>query len=226
MDLIITDPPFGIKFDGKSGVYNRKSSKVMDGYVEIPQKEYRQFSEDWIKEAYRILKPNGSIYIFSGFNNLEDVLRGVRLAGFTVVNHIIWKYQFGVNCQNKYVTSHYTIIYAVKNPKKKTFNTNCRFSKYAKTENGNSARYRDVEDVWTINREFSFKGDKTPTKLPSEIVKKILQYSSNPGDLVFDPFLGSGQVILTARKMNRNYMGIEIVKKYFEVIGKRLEGLK
>ena len=82
--------------------------------------------------------------------------------------------------------------------------------------------YRDKEDVWTIKREYWHGKDKTPTKLPSEIIRKILQYSSDECDLVLDPFLGSGQVAFVSKELGRKYLGFEIVDEYFSFAQKRL----
>ncbi len=74
IDLIITDPPFAIDFKAKKANYNRKSSRVLEGYNEVLPENYLQFSYDWISESNRILKESGSMYIFSGWNNLKDIL--------------------------------------------------------------------------------------------------------------------------------------------------------
>jgi len=216
VDLVITDPPFAIGLKAKKANYNRDSSFVLDGYNEIKPENYDNFSLSWIMECFRILKDSGSIYIFSGYNHLESILRAVRLAGFIVINHIIWKYNFGVYCSKKFITSHYIIIYAVKNPKKRNFYTDCRFQT-------TKSQYSDMEDVWCIKKEYWTGKVKPPTKLPTEIISKILSYSSKENDLVLDPFLGSGQVALVSYQMKRDYLGIEIVKKYCDFAEKRIE---
>ena len=77
--------------------------------------------------------------------------------------------------------------------------------------------------MWTIPREY-WNGDvKTPTKLPSALVEKILHYSSVEGDVVLDPFLGSGQVAVVAQRLRRRYIGFEIVPAYFEFAKRRLQ---
>ena len=121
IDLIITDPPFAIDFKAKKANYNRKSSRVIEGYNEILPENYYQFSYDWISQASRILKESGSMYIFSGWNNLKDILIATDDVGLTTINHIIWKYQFGVVTKNKFVTSHYHCLFVCKNPKKENF---------------------------------------------------------------------------------------------------------
>lgn len=198
IDLIITDPPFAIDFKAKRLNYNRSGSNVLEGYREVPEEEYREFTQRWIGEAARVLSPAGSMYIFSGWNRLRDILEGIDSAGLSTINHLIWKYQFGVFTKKKYVTSHYHILFVVKDPKRYTFN---KVDHYP-------------EDVWVINREYWKGRKKTPTKLPSELVRKILAYSSNPGDLVLDPFLGSGTVAAVARAEGRHFLGFEVVPEY------------
>lgn len=198
VDLIVTDPPFAIDFSAQRLNYNRAGSHVLEGYREVPAEEYGEFTRQWIHEAARVLSPSGSMYIFSGWNRLRDILEGIDAAGLTTINHLIWKYQFGVFTKKKYVTSHYHILFVVKDPKRYTFN---KIDHYP-------------EDVWIINREYWKGRKKTPTKLPYELVRKILLYSSNSGDLVLDPFLGSGTVAVVAHHEGRHYLGFEIVPEY------------
>jgi len=198
VDLIVTDPPFAIDFKAQRQNYNRTGSNVLEGYREIPEEEYGEFTRRWIAEAERVIAPTGSMYIFSGWNRLRDILEGIDEAGLTTINHLIWKYQFGVFTKKKYVTSHYHILFVVKDPKRYTFN---KIDHYP-------------EDVWVINREYWKGRKKTPTKLPAELVKKILCYSSNPGDLVLDPFLGSGTVAVVALQEGRHFLGFEVVPEY------------
>jgi len=223
IDLVITDPPFGINFLSGHSSYNRVRSRVIRGYKEIEACQYLAFSRMWLTEIYRLLKESGSVFIFSGWNNLKDILIASDDMGFITVNHIIWKYQFGVVCRRKFVTSHYHCLFLCKNDKKRKFFNSARFNKDDKTETGDSARYRDLEDVWIIKREY-WRGDKkTPNKLPAEIIKKILVYTSEPGDLVLDPFLGSGQVAVVSKMLDRRYVGFEIVPEYYAFAKERLE---
>jgi len=222
-DLVITDPPFAINFKATKANYNRTASRVIQGYNEILPENYYDFSFNWMSEVFRILKESGSMYVFSGWNNLKDILSALDDVGFTTVNHIIWKYQFGVVTKKKYVTSHYHCLYVCKNDKKKKFYPFSRFKKDSKTDNGRSLHYKDKEDVWEIKREYWTGKEKTPTKLPADLIKKILLYSSRKNDLVLDPFLGSGQVAVVSKMLGREYYGFEIVKEYYNFAKKRLE---
>ena len=150
----ITDPPFAINFRAKKANYNRKQSRVLEGYNEISPENYYDFTLEWMSQVHRILKESGSMYLFSGWNNLKEILMAIDDVGFHIVNHIIWKYQFGVVTKNKYVTSHYHCLYVCKNDKKRKFFPFKRFSKDAKSEDGHSLHYKDKEDVWEIKREY------------------------------------------------------------------------
>ena len=223
IDLVVTDPPFAIDFKAKRSNYNRTESRVLEGYNEIPKGRYLDFTLQWMKQVYRVLKPSGSMYVFSGWNNLRDILVAIEQLGFVTVNHIIWKYQFGVVTKRRFVTSHYHCIYVCKNDEKRKFFPFSRYDKSIRGKDGKSMHYEDKEDVWTIKREYWNGDQKTPTKLPAELIKKILMYSSEAGDVVLDLFLGSGQVAVVSKMLNRQYLGFEIVRKYYEFARERLE---
>lgn len=223
VDLVITDPPFGIEFQAKRGNYNRKGTRVLEGYNEVKGGDYLQFTRAWLSEVKRVLKPDGSLYIFSGWNYLKELLIVLDELNLTLVNHLVWKYQFGLVTTRKYVTSHYHILFACPDDKKRRFFPYARFGKDDQHPDGGSAHYKDKEDVWNIPREYWTGDVKTPTKLPAEIIRKILAYSSQPGDVVLDPFLGSGQVAVVSRLEGRQYVGFEIVPEYFDFVKKRLD---
>lgn len=223
IDLVITDPPFAINFKAKKANYNRISSRVISGYNEITPEDYYDFTFSWMNEVYRVLKESGSMYVFSGWNNLKDILRALDDVGFVTINHIIWKYQFGVVTRKKFVTSHYHCLYVCKNDEKRNFFPFSRFNKEDKTKEGRSLHYKDKEDVWDIKREYWTGDEKTPTKLPSELIEKILQYSSKKKDIVLDPFLGSGQVAVVSKSNGRRFLGFEIVPDYYRFAKKRLD---
>lgn len=182
VDLVVTDPPFAIGFSASRGNYNRTDSRVLRGYGEIRAEDYAEFTRSWMVQARRVMSDDASMYVFSGWNNLKDVLAGLDATGLTTINHIVWKYQFGVATRKKFVTSHYHCLYACKDPRKRRFYPSARFAQGERTADGHSARYRDMEDVWEIRREYWTGRQKTPTKLPRELVEKILAYSSARGE--------------------------------------------
>ena len=211
INLILTDPPFAIEFKGRRANYHRTPGRVIEGYKEISKEKYFDFSVQWMKECYRILKDTGSIYVFSGWTNLKDILTAIDEVGFKVINHLIWKYQFGVFTKRKFVTSHYHIPFCVKNAKKYKFN---KIEHYPE----------DVQpkDVLEVKREYWTGKIKTPNKLPLELVAKLLRFSTDEGNIVLDPFMGSGTTAVASKLLKRHFIGFEIVPEYVKLAKRRL----
>ena len=216
VDLIITDPPYGI--DGRSldKHYNRDETLVLDEYIDIPKDEYAEFSHRWITEATRVLKPGGSMYIISGYTHLYEILHALRQTPLQEINHVIWKYTFGVYTSRKYVSSHYHILYYQKPGNERTFNLESRFGREEKSDNSGSLNYQDREDVWMIPREYKPGVKKNKNELPEALLIKMLQYSSKEDNLVVDFFLGGGSTGRVARGLNRKFVGFELSEKAFE----------
>lgn len=210
INLCICDPPFGINETRFRNFYNRNNSNIIDGYLEAPD-DYETWTLNWMKECRRILVDNGSLFIIMGHSNLRHVLNAAANLGLHLVNHIIWKYNFGVNTKNKFVTSHYHVLYYIKNSKvKPVFNLNCRYGYYDIAEDGGKLLYDDLEDIWYINKEFMPNCKKNQNKLPEELVRKIIQYTSNVNDWVCDFFMGNFTTAYAALKLGRRVCGFEI----------------
>lgn len=216
IDLIITDPPYGIGGDKLHKHYNRDESYVIEGYVEIRKDEYEEFSLKWIREAERVLRPGGAMYLLSGWTNLRQILTALSTTALEQVNHIIWKYNFGVHTRRKYVTSHYHILYLVRPGGEPTFNANARHSVSEKKEGNRSLLYADMEDVWKIDREYKIGQVRHKNELPTKLLVKMLQYSSNEGDIIGDFFAGSFSTAKVAKAMNRSSISFEISKRACE----------
>ena len=208
IDLVIADPPFGIDFDGKSSVYNRDERLVIEGYEETDE-SYHEFTSKWLVELPRIMKPEASAYVFSGWTNLDAVLEGARDAGLVTLNHLIWHYPFGVYTRKRFVTSHYHIVLLVKDSRKYFFN---------KIENY-------PEDVWSVKRRYRTGLSKNATKLPLEVVSRCIDFSSRPGDIVLDPFMGNGTTAVAALLNFRHFIGFEINKRLSPLLDKELANL-
>ncbi|MDR1372884.1 MAG: site-specific DNA-methyltransferase [Dysgonamonadaceae bacterium] len=227
IDLIICDPPYGIEGDKLDKHYNRDASNVINGYVEVPESKYSDFSKKWINEAARVLRPSGSFYIVSGYSNLRHILNALAESDLQEKNHIIWKYNFGVYTSKKYISSHYHILYYVKPPcNQATFNTNAFFADSEKSENGGSLNYLDREDVWIINREYKPGQVKNKNELPKSLLTKMILYSSNPNDLVCDFFLGGFSTAKVAVGLGRQACGFEINKNAFDYQISEMEKIK
>lgn len=212
VDLIITDPPFGISGDRFDQHYNRQEENVIQGYIEVPKEKYAQFTAKWIEQAFRILKPNGSIYIVSGFSNSIDIENAINQVGLEILNMIIWKYNFGVHTKNKFITSHYSIFFCKKKGGEITFNSGTDLS--------------DMTDFWEINKENKRGQMKNQNQLPIKLVEKMIRYSSNKNDLVCDFFLGGFTTAKVALDLNRRIIGFEKNKNAYDYFTKQLFGTK
>ena len=209
IDLIFPDPPYGIDGDKLDAHYHRDESNVVPGYVEVPLETYNQFSKDWIAECARCLRPGGSIYIVSGYTNLHHILNALHNTCLKEINHLVAQYSFGVYTKHKWVSSHYHVLYWAK-PGKRTFNQ--RF-------NDTKASYHDRLSVQTLNRKYQPGEIKNQNQLNPDFIDKFIQYSSDCGDTVLDPFAGSCSTRTSAERLGRKFIGFEANPHAVEAFG-------
>jgi site-specific DNA-methyltransferase (adenine-specific) len=212
IDLIFTDPPYGIDGDGLDVHYHRDESNVVPGYIDVPLSEYAKFSIDWIKECERVLRPGGSIYIVSGYTNLHHILNALHSTSLEEVNHIIAQYSFGVSTKNKFVSSQYHVLFWQKPDKgkqKRTFNSNWKY-----TDQKDS--YHDRLTVQPMPRDYKPGQIKNKNQLSEDFIEKFIMYSSNRGDTVLDCFGGGLTTARTALRYGRNFIGFEMNKHAYD----------
>jgi len=206
VDLIFTDPPYGIEGDTLDVLYHRDEGNVVPGYIDVPLNNYAQFSKDWINECARVLRPGGSIYIVSGYTNLHHILNALHESELEEVNHIIAKYTFGVNATKKWVSSHYHVLFwekPAKGKQKRTFNNSYKY-----TDNKDS--YNDRLSVQDMPRDYKPGQIKNKNQLSEDFIEKFIRYSSNRGDTVLDCFGGGLTTGRTALRWGRNFIGFEL----------------
>jgi site-specific DNA-methyltransferase (adenine-specific) len=212
IDLIFTDPPYGIDGDGLDVHYHRDESKVVPGYIDVPLSQYAQFSQDWITECARVLRPGGSLYIVSGYSNLHHILNALHATDLEEINHVIAKYSFGVSTKNKFVSSHYHVLFWAKPDKgsqKRTFNSNYKY-----TDQKDS--YHDRLSVQDMPRAHNPGQTKNKNQLNEDFIEKFIMYSSNRGDTVLDCFGGGLTTGRTALRWGRNFIGFELNKNAYD----------
>jgi site-specific DNA-methyltransferase (adenine-specific) len=214
VDLIFTDPPYGIDGAELDRHYNRDESKVVVGYIDIDRDLYGDFCREWITECSRILKPTGSMYIVSGYSNLHHILNALHSTDMREINHIIAEYSFGVYTKNKWVSSHYHVLYWGKS--KKTY-----FNGQARTSDTRQS-YNDRLSVQKLTREYQPNTVKNKNQLPVSFIEKFIEYSSKPGDTVLDPFAGSFSTGAAANKLQRNFIGFEQNVHAYNTFGQEL----
>lgn len=222
VDLIFTDPPYGIDGDELDVHYHRDESNVVPGYIDVPLSQYAEFSHNWIRECYRVLRPGGSIYIVSGYTNLHHILNALHATKLEEINHIIAKYSFGVSTKNKFVSSHYHVLFWQKPNKgklKRTFNSNYKY-----TDQKDS--YHDRLSVQDMPRDYKPGQIKNKNQLSEDFIEKFIMYSSNRGDLVLDCFGGGLTTGRTALRWGRNFIGFELNKYAYDAFVPSLENVK
>ena len=228
VDLMIVDPPYNL-----TKVFGGKQFKAMDF------KEYQKWLDKWLQKTVRILKNNASIYICTDW---KTSLAIPQIAGkyFILQNRISWEREKGRAAKNNWKNCLEDIWFFTKS-ENYTFNLDdvkvmrpviapYRNDKGEPKDwtqkNGEKFRLTSPSNIWTdISIPFWSMPENTPhpTQKPEKLIAKLILASSNPGDLVFDPFLGSGTTAVTAKKLNRHYVGIEREKEYVAYALHRLQ---
>lgn len=219
IDLIFADPPYFLSNGGKS-IHSGKIVSVNKGDWDDKTKynNHLEFTKQWISECYRVLKYNGSIWISGTMHNIFDVKKYLDELGFKIINIVVWHKADPPDLifKNKLKFSYELVIWASKG-NKHTFNYNEMYK-----ING-----KELEDVWTIpavlmsEKKFGYH----PTQKPEALLERIIKACTNKGDLVLDPFSGSGTTCFVAKKLERDYIGIEKNKEYFNISKKRIESI-
>jgi DNA modification methylase len=220
-DLIFADPPFNIGYK-----YDKYHDKVEGD-------KYITWTTDWMSACKKVLKPTGSFYIAIGDDYAANVKIIADQLGLVMRNWIIWHYTFGQQTKDKFARSHTHIFYFVNDGKNFTFND------YAvRVPSDRQLIYDDrranpkgkmPDDVWEDSRVCGTFKERTgwhPCQMPESLLMRIIAVSSNQGDCVIDPFIGSGTTATAALKLQRNYLGIEISKDYAEKAKQRLAQMK
>lgn len=228
VNLAFADPPFNIGHD--YDVYKDDKS----------ESEYLEWSERWLAEVYRILRDDGTFWLAIGDEYAAELKLIARRLGFRPRSWIIWYYTFGVNCSNKFTRSHAHLLYFVKGP---TFVFNgdapvnripsARQLVYGDKRANPAGRLPDdtwllrpqelagcfdpTEDTWHVPRvagTFKEREGFHGCQMPEQVLGRIIRTCSNPGDVVFDPFTGSGTTLAVAKKLGRQWIGWELSKDY------------
>jgi site-specific DNA-methyltransferase (adenine-specific) len=206
VDLIFADPPYFLS-NGGITCHAGKMVSVNKGAWDRSQgpAQNHEFNTAWLQAAQRVLKPNGSIWVSGTAHVIHSVGFAMQQLGFKLLNDISWvKPNPPPNLSCRYFThATETIIWAAKNPKSRhTFN-------YKLMKDANAGK--QMKSVWTIPppETWEKKFGKHPTQKPLALLDRILRASSNEGDLVLDPFMGSGTTLVAALRLRRFTIGVE-----------------
>ncbi len=228
IDLIFADPPYNLQLKNQLTRPDRsKVSAVKDKWDKFENfKKYDDFTYNWLTECKRILKKNAAIWVIGSYHNIFRVGTAIQNLGFWILNDVIWNKKNPMpNFRGtRFTNAHETLIWASKSKKSKyTFN-------YQSLKCLNDdLQMRSNWDLPICNGKERLKknGKKIhSTQKPEALLHRILLAASNKDDLVLDPFLGSGTTATVAKKLGRNYYGIEKEKVYFKAALKRIKNAK
>ena len=225
VDLIFADPPYNLQL--KNTLHRPDNSKVDavdDAWDQFDSfKAYDQFTRDWLAAARRLLKPNGAIWVIGSYHNIYRVGAALQDAGYWLLNDVIWRKANPMpNFRGKrFTNAHETLIWASKSEGAKyTFN----YEALKELNEGTQMRSDWVLPICSGHERLKDDaGDKAhPTQKPESLLHRVLVGTTNPGDVVLDPFFGTGTTGAVAKLLGRHYIGIEREDTYRKVAAKRL----
>ncbi len=224
VDIIFADPPYFLSGNGITCHAGQMVSvKKADWDEEIDVNEKLKFNRKWIRLCKRVLKDDGTIWISGTMHNIYTIGVALEMEGFKIINNITWKKLNpppNISCR-AFTHSTETILWARKKQRKAKHLFNYHLMK--ELNNG-----KQMKDVWELSmtKPSEKKHGKHPTQKPLELLERIILASTNEGDVVLDPFNGSGTTGIAAIKLNRKYIGIDNVLEYLEISKKRYLDLR
>ena len=231
IDLVFADPPYNLQLSGaqlKRPDHSAVTAVLEDWDKFDTTRAYDKFTSAWMKEAHRILKPDGAIWVIGSYHNIYRVGAVLQDTGFWMINDVIWRKSNPMpNFRGRrFTNAHETLLWAVKSQK----------SRYTFNYDSMKAMNDDVQmrSDWTLpvcNGGERIKDEENgqrahPTQKPESLLARVLMATTNPGDLVLDPFFGSGTTGAVAKKLGRRFIGFEREETYAEVARKRICAVK
>ena len=225
VDLIFADPPYNLQLKGDlHRPDNSKVDAVDDAWDQFGSfAAYDRFTKDWLAAARRLLKPTGAIWVIGSYHNVFRLGAELQNQGFWILNDVVWRKSNPMpNFRGKRLTNaHETLIWASKGEGSKyTFN----YEALKALNEGIQMRSDWVLPICTGHERLKdANGDKAhPTQKPESLLHRALLGTTNPGDVVLDPFFGTGTTGAVAKMLGREFIGIEREAAYREVAVKRI----
>ena len=232
VDLIFADPPYNLSGNGLKWMGNKTGGDwfmVNEKWDQMSESEYLKFTKEWLEACKRVLKPTGSIYISCTYHNIGELIMTLKTLGFTPRNIITWHKNNAMPSMTRRTFTHsceYVLFFS--KGKKWIFNyADIKKINPDKAKDGSEKQMRDLWIMPVVQGKERVR-DKTgraahPTQKPENLLERVILASSNKGDVVLDPFLGSGTTAVIAKKLGRKWVGIETENKYIKVAEKRIK---
>ena len=227
-DLVFADPPYNMQIGEKlKRPDNSKVNGVNDKWDQFLNfKHYDEFSKEWLKECKRILKDNGSMWVIGTYHNIFRLGYHIQNLNYWILNDVIWRKNNPMpNFKGtRFTNAHETLIWASKSKKSKyTFN----YQSLKCLNDDLQMRSDWMLPICNGKERLKKNGKKIhSTQKPEALLHRIILATTNKGDLICDPFIGTGTSAVVAKKLGRNFFGIEKDKKYFSAANKRINSTK
>ena len=229
-DLIFADPPYNLQLQGDlHRPDNSKVDAVDDGWDQFGSfADYDKFTRDWLTAARRVLKPEGALWVIGSYHNIFRVGAILQDLGFWIMNDVIWRKTNPMpNFRGKrFTNAHETMIWATRDQKQKSYTFNYEAMKALNDD-------LQMRSDWTLpicsggERLKDEKGEKAhSTQKPESLLHRVILSSSKPGDVILDPFFGSGTTGAVARRLGRHFIGLEREAKYASVARRRISSIE
>ena len=227
-DLIFADPPYNLQL---SGDLLRPNNTRVDGVNEdwdkfSSLKKYDEFTRKWLSEAYRLLKPNGTIWVIGSYHNIFRIGTFLQDIGFWILNDIIWRKSNPMPnfLGKRFTNAHETLIWCTKSKKAKpTFN----YQAMKALNDGLQMRSDWLLPICSGSERIKIDGQKAhPTQKPEGLLHRVILASTKPGDVILDPFFGTGTTGAVAKKLGRDWIGIEREKRYVKIAENRIKYIR
>ncbi|WP_421702172.1 site-specific DNA-methyltransferase [Aliiroseovarius sp.] len=229
VDLIFADPPYNLQLKGElHRPDNSKVDAVDNDWDQFDSfRVYDEFTRAWLKAARRILKPNGAIWVIGSYHNVFRMGAELQNQGYWILNDVVWRKSNPMpNFRGKrFTNAHETLIWASKGEGAKyTFN----YEALKALNEGVQMRSDWVIPICTGHERLKDEnGDKAhPTQKPEALLHRVLVGCTNPGDVILDPFFGTGTTGAVAKMLGRDFIGIEREEAYRKVAEKRISKIR
>jgi len=230
VDVIFADPPYNLQLNGD--LHRPDQSKVDAVDNDWDQFDsfaaYDAFTRAWLLAARRVLKPNGTIWVIGSYHNIFRVGASMQDLGFWILNDIVWRKTNPMpNFRGRrFQNAHETMIWASRDPNAKSYTFN-----YDALKASNDDIQMRSDWLFPIctgaERLKNDNGDKLhPTQKPEALIARIIMASTKPGDVVLDPFFGSGTTGAVAKRLGRHFVGIEREQDYIDAANERIAAVK
>ena len=198
IDLVVTDPPYEVITGGRNGGVKGKPSGILTENKQLMKSIPK--ADLWLSECFRVMKDGTHIYIMTNTLNLTNYLNIINSVGFKLHNLLVW---------NKNNTTP-----------NRWYMKNCEYVIFARKGFAKSINNPSSQTVHNFDNIIGNK--KHPTEKPVDLMKLYVENSSQVGDTVLDPFMGSGSTGVACKELGRNFIGVELDKQYFDIATKRI----